>query len=385
LKNIFVILLLSIMLFLPINSVKANEDIIETQYEIIENYEFDSFIQELNSNYKDYIPQYSFRDLINTLRGEEHYDLRSLSRGIITFFFREISTNYHLLGQLIILSIICAVLKNVQGAFENNNIGKITYSVTYLVLIIIAIQSFEIALSVGREAIDNMVSFIQALMPVVIALLASIGGITSAAVFNPIIFMGVSVASTWIRNILLPIIFFAAVLGLISNISDRFHVSALSSFIKQVCIFLLGLFLSVFLGLLVVQGAATSTVDGISVRTAKFASKNFIPIVGGIFSDTVDTIVGCSLILKNAIGLAGLLIVFLTTLFPIIKILAMVFVYKFAGAVIQPLGEESVVKCLNDMANHLVFIVITVSSVALMFFIGITVIIASGNITVMMR
>ena len=44
----------------------------------------------------------------------------------------------------------------------------------------------------------------------------------------------------------------------------------------------------------------------------------------------------------------------------------MVFVYKFAGAVIQPLGEESVVKCLNDMANHLVFIVITVSSVALM-------------------
>ncbi|HHX22492.1 MAG TPA: stage III sporulation protein AE [Thermoanaerobacterales bacterium] len=373
------------MLFLPINSVKANEDIIETQYEIIENYEFDSFIQELNSNYKDYIPQYSFRDLINTLRGEEHYDLRSLSRGIITFFFREISTNYHLLGQLIILSIICAVLKNVQGAFENNNIGKITYSVTYLVLIIIAIQSFEIALSVGREAIDNMVSFIQALMPVVIALLASIGGITSAAVFNPIIFMGVSVASTWIRNILLPIIFFAAVLGLISNISDRFHVSALSSFIKQVCIFLLGLFLSVFLGLLVVQGAATSTVDGISVRTAKFASKNFIPIVGGIFSDTVDTIVGCSLILKNAIGLAGLLIVFLTTLFPIIKILAMVFVYKFAGAVIQPLGEESVVKCLNDMANHLVFIVITVSSVALMFFVGITVIIASGNITVMMR
>lgn len=133
------------------------------------------------------------------------------------------------------------------------------------------------------------------------------------------------------------------------------------------------------------QGAGTSTVDGISIRTAKFASKNFIPIVGGIFSDTVDTIVGCSLILKNAIGFAGLLVVFLTTLFPVIKILALVFIYKFAGAVIQPLGEDAMVKCLNDMASHLTFIAITVSSVALMFFVAITVIIASGNITVMMR
>ena len=158
-----------------------------------------------------------------------------------------------------------------------------------------------------------MVSFIQALMPVIIALLASIGGMTSAAVFNPIIFMGVSVASTWIRNILLPIIFFAAVLGLISNISDRFHVSALSSFIKQVCIFLLGLFLSVFLGLLVVQGAATSTVDGISVRTAKFASKILYLLWEEYFQIQL-ILLGFNF--KNAIGLAGLLIVFLTTLFP---------------------------------------------------------------------
>ena len=67
------------------------------------------------------------------------------------------------------------------------------------------------------------------------------------------------------------------------------------------------------------------------------------------------------------------------------KIMAMVFIYKLAGAVIQPLGEESIVKCLDGMASHLSFIAITVSSVALMFFVAVTVIIASGNITVMMR
>lgn len=380
------ILIIFITTFLPIiNIAIANDEIIEEQYQTIDNAELDSFLNQLNSTYGDYMPKYDLKDMIGAIRGQNNYDFSSLIKGIADYFFREISTNLRLLGELITLSIICAVLKNIQVAFENDNIAKVTHGVTYMVLIVIAIQSFELALKVGKEAIDQMVSFIQALMPVVLTLLASIGGITSVAVFNPLIFMGISVASTWIRNILLPIIFFAAVLGLISNIANRFHVSALALFLRQICVFLLGLFLSAFLGILVVQGAGTSTVDGISIRTAKFASKNFIPIVGGIFSDTVDTIVGCSLILKNAIGFAGLLVVFLTTLFPVIKILALVFIYKFAGAVIQPLGEDAMVKCLNDMASHLTFIAITVSSVALMFFVAITVIIASGNITVMMR
>ena len=88
------------------------------------------------------------------------------------------------------------------------------------------------------------------------------------------------------------------------------------------------------------SGATASAVDGISVRTIRICFKNFIPVVGGIFSDTVDTVVGCSLILKNAIGFTGLVAIFLTILFPVMKIMAMVFIYKLAGAVIQPLGEN---------------------------------------------
>lgn len=369
----------------PFSQVFANEDIFDKQFDAIDSSEINEFIENINSKYREYLPEYNFKDLINTLRGNKIYDLKGLVQGIIKYFFYEITANYHLLGELIALSVICAVLKGFQSAFENDNIGKVTHSVIFLVLILIAIQSFNLALNVGKEAIDQMVSFVQALLPIIFTLLASIGGITSVAVFNPLIFVGITIASTWIKSILLPVIFFTAVLGLISNISDRFNVSALASLLKQICVFLLGLFLSVFLGVLVVHGAAASVMDGITIRTAKFASKNFIPIVGGIFSDTIDTIVGCSLLLKNAISVVGLLIVFLLTIFPVIKILSIVFIYRFTGAIIQPLGEESIVKCLNDMANSLTLIFITVSSVAVMFFVAITVILTAGNVTVMMR
>ncbi len=385
-RYIFVILIFFLVFsFIIEDKVLANDGIIQEQLETIDSSEINSFLKEINDKYGDYIPQYEFKDLINSMKGKKLYDIKGMFSGILNYFFHEITENYHLLGQLIALSIVSAILKNIQNAFEDNNISQIAYSVVYLVLIVVAIQSFTIALRIGKEAIEQMVTFIQALLPILFTLLASIGGITSVAVFNPLIFIGVTVASTWIKNILLPILFFTAVLNLVSNISDKFHVSFLASFLKQICVFLLGLFMCVFLGTLVVQGAASASIDGISIRTAKFASKNFIPIVGGIFSDTVDTIVSCSLILKNAIGFVGLLIIFVLTMFPVVKILSIVIVYKIAAAIIQPVGENLIVKCLNDMSNSMMLIFISVAAVSVMFFVAITVILSAGSITVMMR
>jgi len=373
-----------IFTFFPLPAL-AQDDIISLQLDNLDVSNIDWFIKDLNNKYGEIMPEQNIRQLVDRLLREKVLDFRNLFKALTSYIFREISANFRLLGQLIALSVVCAILKNINEAFENGSVSKVTYSVVFLVLVIIAVQSFTVAIKAGQEAISDMVSFIQALVPTMFTLLVSIGNLTSVAVFNPLIFIAISAASTWIKDILLPIIFFSAVLGVVNNVTDRFQVSLLASLLKQVCVFLLGLFLSIFLGVLVVQGAASAVVDGISIRTAKFASKNFIPIVGGIFSDTVDAIVGCSLILKNVLGIAGMLVVLFITIYPIIKILAIVFIYKVAGAIIQPIGETSMVKCLNDMANSLILIFVSVAAVAVMFFVAITVILAAGNITVMMR
>lgn len=388
-KKRFLIVLIFVFAFLFFSKPTLAEDMVEDtldeQLQSMDLGEISSFIDEINKTYGNYIPQYELKDMIKIMRGKKGYNFEKLVNGIIRFIFREISINYILLSQLIALSIICAIFRNINSAFANESIGKVAYGVVYLILTTIAVQSFSSAIRVGKEAIDQMVSFIQALTPTIFALLASTGGITSVAILNPLIFMGVSAVCTWIKDVLLPIIFFTAVLDLINSFSDKFHVSLLASFLKQICVFLLGVFLSIFLGIIVIKGAASATIDGVAIRTAKFASKNFIPIVGGIFSDTVDTIVGCSLILKNAIGFVGMLIALTIAIFPVLKILSLVIIYKLAGAVIQPLGEDSMVRCLNDMANSLMLIFVSVASVAIMFFVAITVILAVGNITVMMR
>lgn len=385
--NIILIVLIA-LLFLMFSNPKvaiALEEILQEQFESIDSDEVSSFLNQINLQHKDFLPALDLRDLVGALRTEKGYDIKGLMLGVINYFMREITANYKLLAQLISLTMVCALLNNIQSAFENDNIALVTRSIVYLILITIVIQSFNTAINVGKEAIEQMVSFIQALLPVILTILASLGNITSVAVFKPLIFIGITIASTWIKNLLLPLIFFIAVLSLVSNISERFHVSMLTSLLKQITVFLLGFFMSVFLGIIVVQGAGAATIDGISVRTAKFATKNFIPIVGGFFSDTVDAVMGCSLILKNSVGVVGLIVVFILTIFPVVKILSLVFIYKIAGAIIQPMGEEHIVKCLNEIGSCLTLVLISVSSVALMFFIAITIIIAAGNISVMMR
>ncbi|MCF6096682.1 stage III sporulation protein AE [Thermovorax subterraneus] len=358
---------------------------IENQLEDLDVGEINEFINEFNREYGSYFHLNDLKDLLNSLKKDQNIDFKSLFEGIMRYIFHEITANYSLLVKLIALSLICAVLKNLHYGFEKDNIGKMAYSAVFLVLVILAIQSFTIAIETGQEAINKMVSFVQAIMPTVFTLLAAVGGMTSASVFNPIIFIGITAASTWIKDIILPVIFLISVLSLVNNITDSFHVSQLAHFLKQLCVFLIGLFLSVFLGIMVVQGAAAATVDGITIRTAKFASKNFMPIVGGIFSDALDAVVGYSLILKNAIGLIGLLTLFLITIFPVIKILSIIFIYRLSAAIIQPVGEDAMVRCLNDIGNSLTLVFISVASVAMMFFIAITIVLAAGNLSIMLR
>lgn len=90
-----------------------------------------------------------------------------------------------------------------------------------------------------------------------------------------------------------------------------------------------------------IQGMTAATIDGVSIRTAKFAVDSFIPVVGGFLSDAVETIVGCSLLIKNAVGAFGLISLFSIIAFPALKVISLVLIYKVCAAVIEPVAGDN--------------------------------------------
>ena len=71
--------------------------------------------------------------------------------------------------------------------------------------------------------------------------------------------------------------------------------------------------------------------------------------------------------------------------FPAIKILMIAFIYKFSAAILQPLGGGPIITCLDIIGKSIIYVFAALAIVSLMFFLSITVIVAAGNLTVMVR
>ncbi|QUH26646.1 stage III sporulation protein AE [Serpentinicella alkaliphila] len=362
------------------------ENIVINQIDNVDTQELQDILNTINRDFDEFFPKIEIKSFLQKLiRGEETLSFKQILLGSLNYLFREIVANWKLLGQIIILSAICSILSNLQSAFENDVVAKLAYNACYLVIASITIRSFIIAINLGKETIDMMVTFMQTLMPILLAMIIAMGGITTSAFFQAFLIGAIGIIGTVIKTVVLPLVLFSAVLSIVNNFSTKIQVTKLATLIKQAAALVLGFMFTAFVGVITVQGLTSSTVDGITIRTAKFAVDKFVPIVGGFLSDAMDTVIGASLILKNGIGAIGFITIFLICLMPVIKILALIAIYKLCAAVVEPLSQSNLVKCLNEMSGALVLLFATISSVAIMFFITIAIIVGTGNITVMMR
>lgn len=387
-----IIILTLLLCFLSISFVYADEggisidSIIKSQVDGVNTNELQEIIDIMNKDMGDYFPKINFKDfIVKIIKGEGTFSFKEIINGGTRYLFKEVVANWRLMINIIVISAIYALLSNLQSSFDNDVVGKLAYTVCYLVIVSITIRSFLIAINLGKETIDMMVTFMQALLPILLAILLAMGGITTSAFFHPILLAAIGFVATIIKTVVLPLIFFSAVLAIVNNLSSKIQVSKLAALLKQTAAVILGFILTTFVGIISIQGIASATVDGVTIRTAKFAVDKFIPIVGGFLSDAMDTVVGCSLVIKNAVGAIGLFSIFIICLVPMLKILALIVIYKLCAAIIEPIAHGQLVDCLNQMSSSLVLLFATVSTVAVMFFITITIIVGTGNITLMMR
>jgi len=390
-------IMILLFLFFTSTSVQANvevndastplspQELVDAQLETMDLTELKQYWEDIQSKYGGFLPESQKGSLYDFVKGDKKFSFKDWTQGVLKFLFHEFVVNGKLLGSLILLTIFSMFLQSMQNAFESSTISKVAYSIVYMVLVIIALNSFHIVIEYTNEAIGSMISFVLALIPLLLALIASSGGIISAAFFHPVILFLMNISGMFMQYVILPLLFLATLLSIVSTMSDQYKVTQLAQLIRNWSIGLMGLFLTVFLGVISVQGASTAITDGVAIRTAKFVTGNFIPVIGRIFTDAADTVVSASGLLKNSVGIAGVGILLIIVAFPAIKILMIAFIYKFAAAILQPLGGGPVIKCLDIISKSVIYVFAALGIVSLMFFLSITVIVAAGNLTMMMR
>lgn len=400
-RTILFILLVFIFLAIPIN-VQASTTpqqteqpdapdapnanmIVDEQVEKLDISDIKNYWDEVMTEYGGFLPESQKGSLLQFLSGEKELSFQEWMKAFLKFLFHELIANGKLLGTLILLTVFSMLLQLLQNAFNQSAVSKVAYALVYMVLIIIALNSFHVAIQYTNNAIHSMTNFILALIPLLLALMASSGGLASAAFFHPVIIFLMNTSGLLIQNVVLPLLFLSALLNIVSTLTDQYKVTQLAGLLRNISIGLLASFLTIFLGVISVQGASAAVTDGITIRTAKFITGNFIPVLGRMFTDATDTVISASILLKNTVGVIGVAVLLFIAAFPAIKVLSLAFIYKFAASILQPLGGGPVIACLDIISKSVIYIFAALAIVSLMFFLSLTVIIAAGNLTIMMR
>lgn len=374
----------------PIESYAETEEIKEEQIDevLLESLSLDEIAKywnDLSREYGQFLPDITEKDVKELVKEHNTISIKSTLIGLLKFLLYEIIVNGKLLGILIIMTIFSVILQSMHTAFEKSVVSKIAYFVVYLVLIYITLNSFYLVFNYTKQSIDMMSSFMVALLPLLIALIATFGQVITISFFHPIIIFLIHISGILTTNFIFPLLYLSALLMIVSHLNENFQATHLAELFKTISLSIIGIFFTIFLGVMSVQGTASAIQDGVALKTTKFITGNFIPVIGRSFTDAADTFLAAALLLKNAIGIVGLIIIVTIAIFPAIKIMVISFIYKLAAAVLQPLGNSPVITSLNIVSKYIMYVLACLITVTFMFFLSIVIIIVASNIPLLMR
>ena len=385
-KKIILISILFITIFTPIayagetNTTDVDTDeILESQSETLG---ISSFIEEANK-YKNNEFELDVGELITeAIKGE--IDNKTIGQQILNLLFSQVGEAIKSIGIILVIVVISSVLKSISDDLENKSIAQISHYVTYILIVTIIMKNFSDIIVMIRTSIENLVGFSNSLIPLLITLMLTTGNIASASMLQPIILFIITFIGNFINTILIPASLVAVALNVISNISDKVQIDKLGTFINKTVIWILGIVLTIFVGVASLEGSITNGVDGLTVKTTKAAVSNFIPIVGKILGDAVETVMSCSNILKNAVGIVGVIIILSICIMPIIKLVALMGVYYLGSALCQPIADKKIVDLLGQIGGTFKLLLAIMCSISVMLVIGITLVIKISNSGLMM-
>ena len=322
--------------------------------------------------------------LLKLIHGELEFSVASLMQSIGRLLFQEIYDGIKLLVFILTLSILSSYLTGLQESFGKEGVGMVAFYVCYIVIAGIASAGFYQTAECVGQAVEQISLFMKMVVPVVITTLITCGAIVSATVFEPVIISIVEIAVSLIQGVMLPLVMVSAGMNIVNHLSDRFKTQKLVKFMNQCIKWGLSVMLTVFVSVAGLQSIASGSADALTLKLSKFATSNLIPVVGGILAETVETVMNCSVLIKNSVGILGILCLIALAAFPLLKVGGMLILFRLTAAFCEPVSDSKIVVCLSELANAISVLFSILAAVTVMFIIVLTIVLNAGNTALML-
>ena len=293
--------------------------------------------------------------------------------------FGDIKSCWGILLQILALAVISALMVNFSSNFGNQS-ALLGRSIIYLVLVSVILQSFVVCGSSVASAVALMSDFLYALFPIMLTLLVAMGGVSAVGLYHPLLMFCVTACINIINYFILPLIYCNAGLTVAGKLNVDFDLGGLSKLLRTVALGVLTITFALFSAITGIVGLGSASMDGVAMKTAKSAIGVFVPVIGRSIADIFGTIMGTALVLKNCLGIAGILMIVIICAIPAVKVLVMSWIFKLCGAFCQTLGDKMLASALTDLGGVLTVLFAVAAACGIFFFFLLAITMAMGNV-----
>lgn len=355
------------------------EDNVNGQLEDLDLSGLESILSNLNSQQSGIFGSTSFIEKLQSiLSGEFTDNAGSVWEAILKLIFDELLNFLPLIATIIAVAILSGMVGDLRGT-NSKSIADITHFVCYGVIIVLVVSACTNVLTLTSSTLQGLKEQIDIAFPILLTILTAIGGTASVGVYQPAVALFSGTIMQIFTLVLMPLFIFSLVFTVISNLSPSVKLEKFSNFFNSLFKWITGAVFTIFIGFLIIQGITAGGLDTVSIRTAKYAIRSYIPILGGYLSEGFNVIMASSILIKNAIGASGLLLMFSSVIVPVVEIVLLMLCLKLTAGILEPLTDSRISNFINGVAKSLIMPIVLIIGVAFMYLIFMGLIISTGN------
>ena len=301
-----------------------------------------------------------------------------LGRLISDQLFHALEVNRESLIHMLLIAVVAAMFANFADVFQARQISEISFYILYMLMIALCLGAFQSAAAWVEDGISLLTGFMKALCPVYfIAVSLAKGSMTAAAFYN-LALLVILLVEVFMGKLLLPALHVYMMIKVLNYLSQEEYLSRLIELMETLVSWTLKTLLALVIGLNTIQGLLAPAVDSVK-RSVLTRGVEAIPGVGDAIGGTAEVILGTAVVVKNGIGIAGVIICFALCVVPLVQAAVMVLMYKLAAAVLQPVSDKRLVGCIGGMADACQLLMRLIFTAGMLFLLTVAIVAAATN------
>lgn len=320
---------------------------------------------------------FSFRKLLRQLlTGTLEWDAREISSELVRLLIGEIRDLRSLIFQLLLIIFAGAVFSNFIHVFENSQIADISFYMIYMLASALLVRAFALMNQMTLQTCEAICDFMQVLLPSYLATVVWSAGTVTALGFYEVTVLALQLVQLLIVKVILPAVHFYLMLLILNQLAEEDYFSRFAQFIETLIEWTIKTVFGAVVGLHAVQCLTAPAVDSLK-SSALQRLVTAIPGIGNALDAAAETVAGSAVVLKNAVGVTGILALTVICLTPVVKLAAAMLLFRLLGALVQPICEKRLLEGIDSVAKGILLLLRTQLFCVSMFIISLAMITAA--------